>query len=241
MNGITRTVWTRELTATFRSGSYYTGMAAFCALTGALFFTALQAGEGTFWSLPALWTLAVALPLPLFTILLTIPLFAGERAAGTLPLLLILPLSLRRVVVGKFLAAWCATLMALAGALVPWLILTHNLDGKLPPLAALWPAWLMLALQAASWTGLGVLASILARRPWSAALGTLLLGGGGVLIWAALARLLLGMKLQAPSFPLLLELLDAAVGRISLQSIVLHLSVTWWSLFVGLHVLEGRR
>jgi ABC-2 type transport system permease protein len=241
MNSVARTVFARELAAAFRSTAFYTGLAAFLALSAGLFFAALQISEGTFWSLPALWALAVALPLPLLTILLTMPLFAGERAAGTLPLLLILPISLRGLLIGKFLAAYSAVLLTISGALVPWLFLAHNLAGKLPPLVALLPAIGLLALHALSWTALGLLASILARRPWAAAVGTILLGGGAMLVWASLSRLLLGSHLQAPAFPLLLELLDAAAGRVDLRSVVFHVSFTIWCLYIGWHVLEDSR
>ncbi len=241
MSSITRTIWTREVLAFLRSPAAYAGLVAFCALAAGLFFAALQIGEGTFWSLPALWTLSTALPLPLLTIMMTMPLFAGERAAGTLALLLILPLSPRKLLVGKFLAAYGVVWLGMLGALVPWLFLSRVLSGKLPPVDALWPAVGMLGLHAMSWTALGVLASIAARRPWAAAVGTILCGGGAMLAWAALSRLFLGGHLQAASFPMLLELLDAAAGRIALRSVVLHLSVTVWCLFTGLHLLEGRR
>ena len=241
MSSVARTVLARELAAAFRSTAFYTGLAAFFALSAGLFFAALQISEGTFWSLPALWSLAAALPLPLLTILLTMPMFAGERAAGTLPLLLILPVSLRGLLIGKFLAAYSAVLLAIPGALVPWLFLSHNLAGRLPPAAALLPAVGLLALHALSWTALGLLASILARRPWAAAVGTILLGGGAMLVWASLSRLLLAAHLQVPAFPLLVELLDAAAGRIALRSVVFHLSFSIWCLFIGWHVLEGNR
>ncbi|NLF23796.1 MAG: hypothetical protein GX590_11635, partial [Lentisphaerae bacterium] len=119
--------------------------------------------------------------------------------------------------------------------------LAHNLAGKLPPTAALLPAVGLLALHALSWTALGLLASILARRPWAAAVGTILLGGGAMLVWASLSRLLLAAHLQVPAFPLLVELLDAAAGRIALRSVVFHLSFSIWCLFIGWHVLEGNR
>ena len=42
-------------------------------------------------------------------------LWSEERKSGTLELLLTLPVSLSVSVVGKFLAAWCFTAVALAG------------------------------------------------------------------------------------------------------------------------------
>jgi ABC-2 type transport system permease protein len=241
MSRMTRAVYARETLAMSCSPAFYTALVAFLALCAGLFFAALQIGEGTFWSLPALWVLAVALPLPMLAILTTMPLFAGERASGTLPLLMILPIPLRQVILGKFLSAYGGVLLGILGAFVPWLFLARGLAGKLPPAGALAPAALMLGLHGMSWTALGVLSSALARRPWAAAIGTVLLGGGAILAWAALTRLFLGGNVQSASFPLAAELLDAAAGRLSLRSLVLHLSFTVWCLFVTLHVLEARR
>ncbi len=241
MSSITRTVWAREASAFLCSPAAYVALGSFFALSAGLFFAALQIGEGTFWSLPALWTLSVALPLPLLAILMTMPLFSGERASGTLPMLLILPISMRKVILGKFLAAYGMVCLGILGALVPWLFLTHNLSGKLPPIEALLPAAGMLGLHALSWTALGLFSSVLARRPWAASVGTILMGGGAMLAWASLSRLLLGGQWQATAFPLMLELLDAAAGRIALQTLVLHLSIVLWCLYVSLQVLEARR
>ena len=241
MSRTTRIVWAREAFAMSCSPAVYTALTAFFALCAGLFFAALQIGEGTFWSLPALWILSVALPLPLLAILVTMPLFAGERASGTLPLLMILPVSLGRVVLGKYLAACGTVLLGILGAVVPWLFLARGLAGKLPPLAALAAGAAMLGLHGMSWTALGLLCSVLARRPWAAAVGTLMLGGGAILAWTALSRLFLGGHLHAPSFPLVTELLDAAAGRLALHSLALHLSLAAWCLFVSRHLLEARR
>jgi ABC-2 type transport system permease protein len=242
MSSITRTVWAREAMAGLFSPAVYTGLVAYFTLSAGLFFTALQIGEGTLWSLSALWTLSAAFPLPLLVMLLTMSLFAGERAAGTLDLLLILPIPMRKVIVGKFLAVCGTVLLGVLGALVPWIFLAHNLAGRLPPLAALLPAIAMLVLHAVSWTALGLLTSTLMRRPWAAGVATLLFGGGALLAWAALSRLMGGgQSPQTISFPLVLELLDAAAGRIALRSVVLHLSFVAWCLFMCLHLLEARR
>lgn len=241
MSGLTRVIWRREAAAYLRSPSAYTGQVAFLALAAGLFFTALQLGEGTFWSLPALWTVAVAIPLPLLTILLTMPLLAGERSSGTLQQIMILPIPMRRVVAGKFLAAYGAALLGLLGALVPWAFLSHNLAGRLPPMTALLPSMAVLALHAMSWTALGLLASAMAHRSWAAAVGTLLMGGGLMLAWASLSKLVFGGHLQPSTFPVIAELLDAAAGRISLHTAVMHVSFASWCLFMSLQVLEGRR
>ncbi len=52
-------------------------------------------------------------------------LWSEERKAGTLELLLTLPVSLAATVLGKFLAAWCFTAVALAGTLPIWLTVNY--------------------------------------------------------------------------------------------------------------------
>jgi len=241
MSRTTRIVWAREVFAMSCSPAVYAALTAFYALSSGLFFAALQIGEGTFWSVPALWVLSVALPLPLLSILVTMPLFAGERATGTLQQFMMLPVPIGRVILGKFLAAYGVVVLGILGAGVPWLFLSRALGGKLPPLSALAPGMAVLGLHGLSWTALGVLCSVPARRPWAAAIGTLLIGGGAILAWAALSRLFLSGHLQAPAFPLAIELLDAASGRLALHSLVLHLSLVAWCLFVSRHLLEARR
>jgi ABC-2 type transport system permease protein len=48
-------------------------------------------------------------------------LWSEERRSGTVELLLTLPISMGAAVVGKFLAAWCFTAIALAGTITIWI------------------------------------------------------------------------------------------------------------------------
>ena len=83
MSSVTRTSFYRELSASLFSPARYATFAAFFALSAAFLSASLQIGEGKFWTLETLWTMSVAIPLPLLVSLVTMPLFAGERAAGT--------------------------------------------------------------------------------------------------------------------------------------------------------------
>ena len=66
MSRTTRIVWAREAFAMSCSPAVYTALTAFFALCAGLFFAALQIGECTFWSLPALWILAIGTHLTVF-------------------------------------------------------------------------------------------------------------------------------------------------------------------------------
>jgi ABC-2 type transport system permease protein len=241
MSSATRTSFYRELGASLFSPARYATFAAFFTLSAAFLSAALQLGEGTLCTLEELWTISVALPLPIFISLVTMPLFAGERAAGTYESLALLPIPIRKIVIGKFAATFLTVCVALAGTIVPWLLLMHALRERAPSSALLCVPMILLVLHAFSWTALGTLSSALARRPWIAATGTLLSGGALMLLWAAFSRFFLDGNWRASPFPIWGELLDAAGGRIAPHSVVFHVMFGLWCLFVCIQTLEARR
>ena len=241
MSSATRTSFYRELGASIFSPSRYAMFAAFFALSAAFLSAALQLGEGKFWTLVELWTFSVALPLPMLVSLVTMPLFAGERAAGTYESLALLPIPLRKIVVGKFAASFISVCLGLAGSTIPWFLLRHALDTRAPDSKLLAAPLVLLLLHAFSWTALGTLCSAMARRPWIAATGTLFAGGALMLLWAALSRFFLGGNWQSSPFPIWGELLDSAGGRITLHSMVFHVAFGLWCLFACVQVLEAKR
>lgn len=241
MSSATRTSFYREFSASLFSPARYATFSAFFALSAAFLSAALQIGEGRFWTLQALWTLSVAFPLPILVSLVTMPLFAGERAAGTFESLILLPIPLRKIVIGKFTASFLSVCVALAGSTVPWFLLRHALDARAPDSILIAAPLVILLLHAFSWTALGTLCSALARRPWVAATGTLFAGGALMLVWAAFSRHYLSGNWLSSPFPIWGELLDAAGGRIALHSVVFHVSFGLWCLFECVQSLEARR
>ena len=241
MSSATRTSFYREFSASLFSPARYATFSAFFALSAAFLSAALQIGEGRFWTLQALWTLSVAFPLPILVSLVTMPLFAGERAAGTYESLTLLPIPLRKIVVGKFTASFLSVCVALAGSTVPWFLLRHALGSRAPETALLYAPLTLLLLHAFSWTALGTLCSALAKRPWVAATGTLFAGGALMFAWAAFSRFFLDGNWQSTPFPIWSELLDASSGRIAVHSFVFHASFGLWCLFACVQTLEARR
>lgn len=241
MSSATRTVFYKELGSSFTAKSRYLSLAGYFAISSALFCTSLQLGEGKFWTLQSLWTLSVALPLPVLVSLLTMPLFAGERAAGTFEPLLLLPVPMRKFVVGKFAASYIQACLAIAGSFVPWLLISHTLKARAPTPASLNASFAMLFLHAFSWTALGTLTSALSRRPWLAAVGTLISGTALMLLWVAVSHFWFSGNWLSTSFPLFRELLDAAGGHITLASAVFHATFGLWCLFTATRILEGER
>lgn len=241
MNQVVRAVFCREFFASLFSRSRYVSFALFHALSGALFCTALQLAEGKFWTIQALWAFSVALPLPIVVSLATMPLFAGERSTGTYEPLRMLPIPLGDVALGKFAATFLSVVVCIAGSLVPWLVLCHVLKERAPSTASLAGPCVMLLLHAFSWTALGTFSSSVARHPWVAAAGTLVMGIAMMMLWSAVSHFWLGGNWLSTSFPVLEEILDAAGGHLRLHTIVFHLGFGALALFAAVRTLEANR
>jgi ABC-2 type transport system permease protein len=89
-------------------------------------------------------------------------LWSDERRSGSIELLLTQPVTLWEAVVGKFLAAWAFTVLALALTFPLWL--TVNFLGS-PDNGAILAAYIGSALLAAGFLSIGSLASALTRNP----------------------------------------------------------------------------
>jgi ABC-2 type transport system permease protein len=89
-------------------------------------------------------------------------LWSDERRSGSIELLLTQPVTLWEAVVGKFLAAWTFTVLALALTFPLWL--TVNFLGS-PDNGAILAAYIGSALLAAGFLSIGSLASALTRNP----------------------------------------------------------------------------
>jgi ABC-2 type transport system permease protein len=89
-------------------------------------------------------------------------LWADERRTGSIELLMTLPVTLWQAVVGKFLAAWAFTILALALTFPMWI--TVNFLGS-PDNGAILAAYIGSTLLAAGFLSIGSLASALTRSP----------------------------------------------------------------------------
>ena len=93
---------------------------------------------------------------------LSMRLWAEERRSGSVELLLTLPVPLWATVLGKYLAAWAFTAVALALTFPIWI--TVNFLGN-PDNGAILAAYIGSALLAAGFLSIGSLASALTRNP----------------------------------------------------------------------------
>lgn len=123
MNGL-GTIFRRELSAYFATPVAYVFIVIFLVLNGIFtfyvggFYERGQADLEPFFQFHP-WLYMFLIPA------ISMRLWSEERKAGTLELLLTLPISLAASVLGKFLAAWTFTAVALAGTVPLWLTVNY--------------------------------------------------------------------------------------------------------------------
>ncbi len=152
-------IFRRELTGYFVTPVAYVFLVIFLALMGALtfyfggFYERGQADLGPFFGLHP-WLYAFLVPA------LAMRLWAEERDAGTIELLLTLPVSTAQAVLGKFLAAWVFVVVALALTAPMWW--TVNYLGN-PDNGIILAAYIGSAFMAGGFLAIGSFVSALTR------------------------------------------------------------------------------
>lgn len=140
----TLTIMRRELGAYFATPVAYVFIVIFLLLTGVFTFyigslyERNQADLEPFFRFHP-WLYMLLIPA------ISMRLWSEERKAGTLELLMTLPVSLVEAVIGKFLAAWCFTAIALALTFPVWLTINYLGDPDNTVIAAGYLGSLLLA------------------------------------------------------------------------------------------------
>ena len=231
-----RAIFKRELQAYFYTAYAYVYMLVFLAL-GSVFFAvgnlASRSGDltGFLWNMGYLWML--------LTPVLTMNVYAGERRSRTDQLLLTSPISLRAIVLGKYLAG-CAVL-GLTVALCGFYALIVALYGRLYPAEALC-GLLGFVLQGCAFLAIDLLISARSRTPVTAAVWAF---GVNLLLWltdvvssavntAWIRRVLSFVSLYKRAAPF-------RQGQLSLANIVFFLAVIALCLFLTVRALDARR
>lgn len=159
MNGLT-TIFKRELCAYFATPVAYVFIVIFLVLTGVAtfymggFYERGQADLEPFFQFHP-WLYMFLLPA------ISMRLWSEERKAGTLELLLTLPVPLGAAVVGKFLAAWAFTAVALLGTLPLWI--TVNYLGE-PDNTVIFAGYVGSLLMAGGFLAIGACVSALTKN-----------------------------------------------------------------------------
>ena len=158
-----RNIWVimrRELTGYFATPVAYVFLVIFLALSGSLtfyvgsFFERGQADLQSFFTYQP-WLYLVLIPA------ISMRLWAEERKTGTAELLLTLPISMSEAVLGKFLAAWSFTALALVFTFPIWI--TVNLLGS-PDNGVIFAGYLGSLLMAGAYLAIGACFSALSKN-----------------------------------------------------------------------------
>lgn len=177
------TIFRREMASYFATPVAYVFIVIFLALNGVMtfyvggFFERNQADLVAFFSFHP-WLYLFLIPA------LSMRLWAEERRTGTIELSMTLPLTASQIVVGKFLAAWAFTGIALALTFPIWL--TVNFLGD-PDNGAILAAYLGSLLMAGGFLAVGSFVSALTKNQviafvLSASLCFLLVAMGSTLV-----------------------------------------------------------
>jgi len=172
-------------------------------------------------------------------ILLTMRLIAEERQTGTIVILQTAPISEAKVVLGKFLGAWCfLNLITALTAYMPALIFVH---GKVS-IAQILTGYLGLISLGGATIAIGTFGSALARNQLVAAFM-----GGGMLILLLLGWLI-GLKTEPPVSEIFsyMAIFDRHFqpfmeGRINTEGLVFFASVCVGFLLLATRSLQLRR
>ncbi len=231
----TLTIFRRELTAYFNSYSAYILVVAFLLTTGYLFFSQVfLVGEAT---LRDMFGIAPLIFL-FFAPPITMRLIAEEKRAGTMELLITLPVHDWEVVLGKYLAALALFSMAIGLTLAYALSLDTmgDLDwgatvGGYLGLVLLSGAYLAIGLMASSWTRNQMVAFIIAF---------------GISFALYLSGKLL--PLMPPSLAPVIEYVSLDIhfsnisrGVLDSRDIIYYLSLIGTCLFMTVQSLDSRR
>ena len=157
---VTKAIFSREFTGYFATPVAYVFLIIFLVLTGTFtfeiggFYERGQADLRPFFDYQP-WLYLFLVPA------LTMRLWAEERKSGTIEFLMTLPVTPWQAVLGKFLAAWAFTALALALSFPTWL--TVNILGE-PDNGAILAAYLGSLLMAGGFLAIGACLSALTRN-----------------------------------------------------------------------------
>ena len=195
-------VWTicrRELSGYFGTPIAYVFLAIFVFLSGIFafyigdFFGGGQADLQSFFQFHP-WLYLFLIPA------LAMRLWAEERRAGTIELLFTLPVTMVQAVIGKFLAAWVFTAIALALTFPLWITVNYLGD---PDNGVVLASYVGSLLMAGAFLAIGSCISALTRNQ--------------VIAFVVSGVVCLGFVLSG--FPLVLELVDALAPAIVVDAV----------------------
>lgn len=240
---VTLAIVKRELTAYFQTPVAYVFIMAFLLASGAFTFYLGNYFERGLADLDPFfqwhpWLYLLLVPA------VSMRLWAEERRNGTIELLMTLPVSTWKLVIGKFLAAWAFVVIALLGTLPMWWTVNHLGN---PDNGVILTAYLGSVLMAGAYLAIGsamsattsnqVIAFIL-----SATVCLLFTMAGFSVVISFVEGWLPQLYIAAiSSLSFLTNFQNTARGVIELPSIIYFTSMIVFWLFITLLLLEWRR
>lgn len=236
-------IFKRELTGYFATPIAAVFIVIFLMLAGTFtfylgnFFARGQADLLPFFNFHP-WLYLVLIPA------LAMRLWAEERREGTIELLLTLPVTLWEAVVGKFLAAWCFTGIALALTFPMWV--TVNILGE-PDNGVILAGYIGSFLMAGGFMAIGSCVSAITKNQVIAFVISVLVGLGFVLSgFPMVLDFFSGWTPQffielLSSFSFLTHFHDISRGVIDVRDIVYFLSLIGFWLFATALILEWKK
>ena len=235
-------IFKRELSSLFLSPVAYVTAVVFTAASSWTFIQAVERRIGEDESLVMLLMVSIIVWIPILITVVCMRLFAEEKRSGTLETLMTTAVSERCVVLGKYFSALLFVWIVIAPALasIYWLVYVspgiESVDHY-----AFCGGCIMLGLITIACVAIGLLVSLLTRNQIVAA----------ICCFAAIC-IPFFIKSVAASLPVIGDevvdyisfeshLIDFASGNLSLQAVVLYLSVSVLMLFASIRVLESRR
>jgi ABC-2 type transport system permease protein len=239
----------RELASYFFSLTGYVIIAAVTFLTGASFMQLIDALGGGTWPMPVT-QMFFATPYFWMIMLLSAPvitmrLFALEKASGTFETLMTTPVGDLEVVLAKFSAASLFYAVMWLPLLACLLIIGHftNQAGALD-LGTIAGMYLGVFLAGGFLLAFGLLASSLSRSQMVAAMVSLAFGVAQfTLAWWAKDQAIADrwQSQLIACFNLFDQMNDLARGAVDTRAVVFYVTATFLFLFLTLRVVEGRR
>ncbi len=239
----TLTIFRRELRGYFATPVAYVFIVVFLFLTGRFafeqgsFFERGQADLQPFF-LWHPWLYLILIPS------ITMRLWAEERKSGTLEVLFTLPVSMTQAVLGKFLAAWCFTAIALALTFPMWL--TVNYLGS-PDNGVILAGYLGSLLMAGSYLAIGSFVSAFTRNQVIAfVLGVVLCFGFIMSGYPIVLNFFSGWAPQflvdlVSSFSLLTHFDSISRGVLDIRDLIFFVSLAGFFLFANAIVISLKK
>ncbi|HRR34340.1 MAG TPA: ABC transporter permease subunit [Kiritimatiellia bacterium] len=228
-------IWLREVRAFRGALSCGVPVAAFLAVYGWTFVMMLRNNEGSVLQIQSIWGLSAAPWLPFLSAVLTMRLFAEERATGMIDLLMSSPIRERDLVLGKFLSAMTVIAGTLGVSLVVPVLFLPALSAPslVPPgVAAITATALILLLQASTWCAAGTMISVLFRNQAAAAVSSLIVCSAlPIAVYAAILAWMPDVRASVAWMPLLVHVYDFSTGLFSTSVITLYVATTLFFLF----------